>query len=68
LILVRSLASQQNSVILAVGNMYQKLPESKAQLNRQGTNTEIHDWVLYVDVVTGNPDLIKSVQFEMDKS
>lgn len=44
------------------------MPESKAKLNRKGTIKKIHDWVLYVDVVQGDPNVIQTVQFEMDKS
>lgn len=72
----RSLAvvSQQSAVAFAaaavavvVGNTYQKLPESTAKLNRKGTLKKVHDWVLYVDVVQGDHNLIEKVEFEMDK-
>jgi hypothetical protein len=56
------------SVDLVVGNTYQKLLESKAKLNRKGTLKKVHDWVLYVDIIQGDHNLIEKVQFEMDKS
>lgn len=54
--------------IIVVGNTYQKLPEARAKLNRKGTLKKIHDWILFVDIVEGDPNLIDKVVFEMGKS
>lgn len=56
------------SATLVVGNTYQRLRESEADMNRKGTNRKVHDWVLFVDVVQGDPDLIKSVEFDLGAS
>eukprot|EP00957_Ditylum_brightwellii_P208235 15356428-Ditylum_brightwellii.AAC.1 len=56
------------SVYLVVGNTYQRLPDSEARLNRDGTHRKVHDWVLFVDITEGNSELIKSVEFKLHPS
>ena len=66
-----AIAPQQSPAAVAVlvlGNTYQKLPEARAKLNRKGTLKKIHDWVLFVDIVEGDSNLVEKVIFEMDKS
>eukprot|EP00978_Attheya_sp_CCMP212_P019437 scaffold54458_cov51-Attheya_sp.AAC.1 len=51
-----------------VGNTYRRLSEENAPVDRSGQYLKIHDWSLFVDVVRGNPDLIKHVTFDLKDS
>lgn len=51
-----------------VGNTYRSVPLSEAKLDRSGRFHKEHDWTLFVDVVSGNPDLIERVVFDLGSS
>ena len=46
-----------------IGNRYRRLPEKSAKKAGRRGPKRVHDWQLYVDVTSGNPDCIQSVQF-----
>lgn len=62
------MASRVNKVEFIVGNTYQRLPRHRAHLDRSGNYAKIHDWLLYVDVIEGNPDVIDKVTFDLGSS
>ncbi|EJK65461.1 hypothetical protein THAOC_13670 [Thalassiosira oceanica] len=45
-----------------IGNSYDKIPKSRAKVDRSGAYLKQHDWTLYVDVL-GDPDIVKKVEF-----
>eukprot|EP00588_Corethron_pennatum_P022649 CAMPEP_0194331262 /NCGR_PEP_ID=MMETSP0171-20130528/54984_1 /TAXON_ID=218684 /ORGANISM="Corethron pennatum, Strain L29A3" /LENGTH=119 /DNA_ID=CAMNT_0039092679 /DNA_START=73 /DNA_END=428 /DNA_ORIENTATION=+ len=51
-----------------VGNSYKSVHPSEAKLDRSGRYPKNHDWTLYVDVVSGCPDDIKNVTFDLGHS
>ena len=51
-----------------VGNTYRKLQKRNAKLDKTGKHRKIHDWILFVDIIKGNPDIINSVVFEFGSS
>jgi Putative amidoligase enzyme len=60
-----------NSVVLSIGNTYQRLPEHQAKLDRSRTYRKVHDWVLYVDVPNDHPgdkEIIDRVTFRLGSS
>mmetsp|Transcript_7725 Transcript_7725/g.8974 ORF Transcript_7725/g.8974 Transcript_7725/m.8974 type:complete len:525 (+) Transcript_7725:75-1649(+) len=57
-----------SSVQFIVGNTYEEIPESKAKLDRSGNFKKIHDWILYVDIVAGDPETIERVSFDLGGS
>lgn len=57
-----------SEVVYRVGNTYHKLPEQRAKLDRTGKHKKIHDFILYVDVLKGNPDHIMRVVFDLGAS
>jgi len=60
---------QQNSTVqYSIGNTYRRIPDQSARLNRKGTNLKIHDWVLFVEIIHGNVNLIQNVRFELGRS
>jgi len=50
-----------------LGNSYSRIAATNAKFDRSGCHRRIHDWTLYVDVVTGEEaaDLIERVCFDM---
>lgn len=56
-----------SSVKFVVGNTYREIPQGNAKLDRTHTFRKVHDWVLYVDIVDGNVDMIQHVVFDMQK-
>lgn len=63
-----SMRRSGGSATIVVGNTYQRLRDSEARMNRSSTHRKVHDWVLFVDVVQGDPDLIQSVEFDLGGS
>ena len=56
------------SVSFVVGNTYQSIHEANAKLDRSRSYRKIHDWTIYVDVLSGDPDTIDHVIFDMQNS
>mmetsp|Transcript_12395 Transcript_12395/g.18528 ORF Transcript_12395/g.18528 Transcript_12395/m.18528 type:complete len:478 (-) Transcript_12395:89-1522(-) len=54
-----------NSILLVVGNTYQRLSNSEAEYDQTGKYKKYHDWVLFVDVIQGDSSLIANVQFNL---
>jgi len=48
---------RENEVKVVVGNTLRRIPQSEAKLDRTGKFCKVNEWVLYVDVVEGNPDV-----------
>jgi len=48
-----------------VGNTYKRIPSREADFDRSHRHRKTHDWVLYVDIVGGNPDCIERVLFDL---
>jgi len=57
-----------NTVQILVGNIYQRLSPSNANLDRSGVHKKIHDWILYVDIVAGDEEIIDRVSFDLGAS
>ena len=63
-----STTMSNRKVQFVIGNTYQRLPHNSAPYDRSGRYRKVHDWVLYFDVVSGNPDLISKVSFDLGAS
>ncbi|KAL7438985.1 hypothetical protein ACHAXH_004792 [Discostella pseudostelligera] len=60
-----------SSVKFIVGNTYTQLPISRAEWDKTGTHRKIHDWTLYVDILStssNGADLVKMVEFNLGAS
>jgi hypothetical protein len=54
------------TVRFVVDNTYKSLRTSKAKLDmHHGQRRKVHEFTLYVDIVSGDPDLIERVLFDM---
>ena len=53
-----------SSVEFVVGNTYQSIPYNQAKLSSNG-NRKIHDIVIFMDVVSGDPDIVEKVSFDL---
>ena len=53
------------TIHFVVGNTYKKIPEAFAVQAKSAPILKVHDWQLYVDVVNGSPDVIRSVVFDL---
>jgi len=60
--------NSSSTVLYRVGNTYQQLSEQTARLTRNGKHKKIHDWVLFVEIIHGDVDLIHDVRFELGSS
>lgn len=59
------------SVNFLIGNTYTQLPNSRAQWDRTRTHRKIHEWTLYVDILSSSEsdaDLVKKVEFNLGGS
>eukprot|EP00545_Synedropsis_sp_CCMP1620_P002818 CAMPEP_0119003338 /NCGR_PEP_ID=MMETSP1176-20130426/504_1 /TAXON_ID=265551 /ORGANISM="Synedropsis recta cf, Strain CCMP1620" /LENGTH=480 /DNA_ID=CAMNT_0006954931 /DNA_START=18 /DNA_END=1460 /DNA_ORIENTATION=+ len=54
-----------SSVQFVVSNTYKRVSTRSAKLDRSEKHAKVHDWTLFVDVVSGNPDLIERVVFDL---
>ena len=54
-----------NSVRFVVDNTYKRIPWNDAKLDKSGTYRKVHEWTLYVDVVSGDPDCVERVLFDL---
>ena len=61
-------ASNNTVVTYTVGNTYQKIPELRARMDRTRKHKKVHDWLLYLDILEGNPDHIQRVTFDLGAS
>ncbi|KAL7546453.1 hypothetical protein ACHAWF_009785 [Thalassiosira exigua] len=58
-----------SSVNFVIGNTYSKIdPSSRAKWDRTGNYRKVHDWTLYLDVLGGNADIIKKVDFVVEST
>jgi Putative amidoligase enzyme len=48
-----------------VDNTYSRIPKREASLDKTESFYNIHQFTLFVDVISGDPDLIKSVLFDI---
>ena len=53
------------SLRFVVGNTYSKIAWQDAKRSRNGKHKKVHDVVIFVDVLQGNPDLIERVSFDL---
>ena len=53
------------TVQFVVDNTYKRIPSARAKLDRTGTYRKVHEFTLYVDIVSGDPDLIERALFDM---
>jgi hypothetical protein len=53
------------TVQFVVDNTYKRIPSARAKLDRTGRYRRVHEFTLYVDIVSGDPDLIERVLFDM---
>ena len=56
---------KNREIQFVVGNTYKNIPETYAVQAKSAPILKVHDWQLYVDVVNGNPDDIRSVVFDL---
>jgi hypothetical protein len=61
-------ATMSSSVSFVVGNTYHTIREANAKLDRSRSYRRIHDWTVYVDILSGDPDIIDHVIFDMQNS
>ena len=54
-----------DTVYFVVGNTYKSIPPRLAKYDRSRNHRKIHDWICYVDVITGDPDVIERVTFDL---
>jgi hypothetical protein len=59
---------KSHKVQFVIGNTYQRLPHNSAPYDKSGRYRKVHDWALYLDVVSGDPDLISKVSFHLGAS
>ena len=60
-----------SSVKFIIGNTYTQLPVSRAKWDKTGTYRKIHDWTLYVEILStssSDADLVKMVEFNLGGS
>jgi hypothetical protein len=60
-----------SSINFLIGNTYTQLPNSRAQWDRTRTHRKIHEWILYVDILSSSEsdaDLVKKVEFNLGGS
>ena len=57
-----------NHVMFVVGNTHRNVREANAKLDHSRTYRKTHDWTLYVDVISGDKDIIDHVTFDMQHS
>ena len=60
-----------SSVKFIIGNTYTQLPISRAEWDKTATHRKIHDWTLYVDILStssNGADLVKMVEFNLGAS
>ena len=60
-----------SSINFRIGNTYTSLPNSRAQWDRTRTHRKIHEWTLYVDILSmseSDADLVKKVEFHLGGS
>mmetsp|Transcript_24419 Transcript_24419/g.52653 ORF Transcript_24419/g.52653 Transcript_24419/m.52653 type:complete len:450 (-) Transcript_24419:3462-4811(-) len=60
-----------SSVDFVIGNTYAKIRNSRAKLDSTGTHKKVHDWTLYVDILSteeDDADLVKKVEFNMNST
>jgi hypothetical protein len=62
------MSNNNGEVVFVVGNTYQELPQDQAALDRTGSFYKTHDWILFVDIEQGNPDIIQHVTFDLGLS
>jgi hypothetical protein len=48
-----------------VDNTYKRIPLNEASLDWTQTHHRVHKFTLFVDVISGNPDMITSVTFDL---
>ncbi|KAI2498162.1 putative amidoligase enzyme [Fragilaria crotonensis] len=53
----------KRAVRFVVDNTYKSIPVHEAKLDRSGRYHKLHEYTLYVDIVYGDPDLIRHVRF-----
>jgi hypothetical protein len=54
-----------NNLKLVVDNTYKRIPFSQASLDKTRTHHKVHGFTLFVDVISGDPDMIECVMFDM---
>ena len=57
-----------NTVSFVIGNTYAKLDNAAAKLDKTGKHLKVHDCTLYVEIINGDIDLIKKVEFHMGRT
>jgi Putative amidoligase enzyme len=65
-----SLTTANKSVLFAVGNTYQRIPEGNAKLDRSRRFRRVHDYKVYVDVIAQRDqvDVVSHVEFNFGSS
>lgn len=53
----------KRAVRFVVDNTYKSIPVHEAKLDRSGRYRKLHEYTLYVDIIYGDPDLIRHVRF-----
>jgi Putative amidoligase enzyme len=59
---------ESSDLKVVVDNTYNRIPQREASLDRTQSFYKIHEFTLFVDVISGDPDMIERVLFDMGPS